>query len=157
MARIAGVDIPRNKHIGISLQYIYGVGPSLSRKVLDQAGINPDTRTEELTEEEVKALRKELNQLKKDLKAAQGNLLAQLEAVHVEMSADDCRHLVLDTFRDDLAAELERYVTAHRARVVGAVENWSDKYRVTLRDIDDRRDGLVGRLREFMGELGYGD
>ena len=57
MARIAGVDIPRNKHIGISLQYIYGIGPSLSRKVLDQTGINPDTRTEDLTEEEVNRLR----------------------------------------------------------------------------------------------------
>ncbi len=57
MARIAGVDIPRNKHIGISLQYVYGIGPSLSQKVLGQAGINPDTRTEDLTEEEVNRLR----------------------------------------------------------------------------------------------------
>jgi len=57
MARIAGVDIPRNKHIGISLQYIYGIGLSLSQKVLDQAGINPDTRTDDLTEEEVNRLR----------------------------------------------------------------------------------------------------
>ncbi len=57
MARIAGVDLPRNKHIGISLQYIYGVGPSLSRRLLAQTGINPDTKTESLTEEEVNRLR----------------------------------------------------------------------------------------------------
>ena len=49
MARIAGVDIPRNKHIGISLQYIYGIGPSFSQKILAQAGINPDTRVSDLT------------------------------------------------------------------------------------------------------------
>ena len=57
MARIAGVDLPRNKHIGISLQYIYGIGPSLSQKIITQTGINPDTKTEDLTEEEVNRLR----------------------------------------------------------------------------------------------------
>ena len=57
MARIAGVDIPRNKHIGISLQYIYGIGPSSSQRILARAGINPDIKVNELTEEEVNRLR----------------------------------------------------------------------------------------------------
>ena len=57
MARIAGVDIPRNKHIGISLQYIYGIGPSSSQRILARTGINPDIKTSELTEEEVNRLR----------------------------------------------------------------------------------------------------
>ena len=57
MARIAGVDIPRNKHVGISLQYIYGIGPSLSQRILDQAGINPDTRVSDLTDGEANRLR----------------------------------------------------------------------------------------------------
>ncbi len=57
MARIAGVDIPRNKHIGISLQYIYGIGSSLSQKILDQTGINPDIKVNDLTEDEVNRLR----------------------------------------------------------------------------------------------------
>lgn len=57
MARIAGVDLPKNKHIGISLQYIYGIGPGLSKRILAQADINPDTKTESLTEEEVNRLR----------------------------------------------------------------------------------------------------
>ena len=57
MARIAGVDLPKNKHIVISLQYIYGIGSSLSQKIVTQAGINPDTKTEDLTEEEVNRLR----------------------------------------------------------------------------------------------------
>ncbi len=57
MARIAGVDIPRNKHIGVSLQYIYGIGPSLSQKILDQTGINPDIKVSDLTEDEVNRLR----------------------------------------------------------------------------------------------------
>jgi len=57
MARIAGVDIPRNKHIDISLQYIYGIGPASSQKILAQTGINPDIRVSDLTEDEVNRLR----------------------------------------------------------------------------------------------------
>jgi small subunit ribosomal protein S13 len=57
MARIAGVDIPRNKQIGVSLQYIHGIGPTLSRKILAQTDINPNTKVDILTEEEVNRLR----------------------------------------------------------------------------------------------------
>ena len=57
MARIAGVDLPRDKRVEISLTYIYGVGPTLSSEILAAAGINPDTRTRDLTEEEVAKLR----------------------------------------------------------------------------------------------------
>ena len=57
MARIAGVDIPRNKQIWISLQYIYGIGPTLSQKILNQTGISHDIKADSLTEEEVNRLR----------------------------------------------------------------------------------------------------
>ena len=57
MPRIAGVDIPRDKQIWVSLQYIYGIGPSLSQKILAQTGINSDTKTDNLTEDEVNRLR----------------------------------------------------------------------------------------------------
>lgn len=57
MARIAGVDIPRNKQVWVSLQYIYGIGPTLSQKILSQTDIKPDTKVSELTEEEVNRLR----------------------------------------------------------------------------------------------------
>jgi small subunit ribosomal protein S13 len=57
MARIAGVDIPRDKHTWISLQYIYGIGPHLSRRILGQLNVNPDTKVSELTEDEVNRLR----------------------------------------------------------------------------------------------------
>ena len=57
MARIAGVDIPRNKHIGIALQYIYGIGPSLIQRILAQSGISPDIKVSDLTEDEVNRLR----------------------------------------------------------------------------------------------------
>ena len=56
MARLLGVDIPNEKRIEASLPYIYGIGPALARKVLGQANINPDTRTGELTGEQIGAI-----------------------------------------------------------------------------------------------------
>ncbi len=57
MARIVGVDIPRNKQIWVALQYIHGIGPSLSRRILAQTGINSDVKADSLTEDEVNRLR----------------------------------------------------------------------------------------------------
>ncbi len=57
MARIAGVDIPRNKQVWVSLQYIYGIGSTRSQKILVQAGVTPETRVSELTEGEVNRIR----------------------------------------------------------------------------------------------------
>lgn len=57
MARIAGVDIPPNKQVWVSLQYIYGIGPSLSLRILEKAGVNPSTKVSDLAEEEVNRIR----------------------------------------------------------------------------------------------------
>ena len=57
MARIAGVDLPREKRVEIGLTYIYGIGRSSSNRILSEAGVNPDTRVRDLTEEEVNKIR----------------------------------------------------------------------------------------------------
>ncbi len=57
MARIAGIDVPRDKHIEVSLRYIYGIGPSLSRKICDQAQVAGATKTRDLTDDEVSRIR----------------------------------------------------------------------------------------------------
>ena len=57
MARIAGVDIPRNKQVGTSLTYIYGIGPSASKNILAEADVDPNTRVRDLSESEVTRLR----------------------------------------------------------------------------------------------------
>ena len=57
MPRVAGVDIPVNKQAWVSLQYIYGIGPSLSQSILAKTNIKPDTKTIDLTEDEVNRLR----------------------------------------------------------------------------------------------------
>ncbi|MCA9942472.1 MAG: 30S ribosomal protein S13 [Anaerolineales bacterium] len=57
MARIAGVDIPRNKRVEISLTYIYGIGKTASQTILEKAGVDPNTRVQDLSESEVTQLR----------------------------------------------------------------------------------------------------
>ncbi|MDP6570530.1 MAG: 30S ribosomal protein S13 [Candidatus Marinimicrobia bacterium] len=57
MARIAGIDLPRNKKIEFALPYIYGIGHTLSSKILESSGVNPDTRVHELTEEQLLSIR----------------------------------------------------------------------------------------------------
>ncbi len=56
MARIAGVDLPREKRVEIGLTYVYGIGRASSNKILEAAKVNPDTRVRELTDEEVKRI-----------------------------------------------------------------------------------------------------
>ena len=57
MARIAGIDLPREKRVEIGLTYIFGIGRSSAAKILEETGVNPDTRVKDLTEEEVNKLR----------------------------------------------------------------------------------------------------
>ena len=57
MARIEGVDLPRNKRVEVALTYIYGIGPTRARDIISQTRVNPDTRVKDLTENEAAALR----------------------------------------------------------------------------------------------------
>ena len=56
MARISGVDLPREKRVEIGLTYIYGIGRTSSNRILTEAGVNPDTRVKDLTDDEVKRI-----------------------------------------------------------------------------------------------------
>ena len=62
MARIAGVDLPKEKRVEVGLTYIYGIGVTSSRKILEKAGINPDTRIKDLTDDEVNSIRKVIDE-----------------------------------------------------------------------------------------------
>lgn len=61
MARIAGVDLPRDKRVEIALTYIYGIGLTLSQEIIAATGVNPDTRVRDLTEEEISKLRETID------------------------------------------------------------------------------------------------
>jgi small subunit ribosomal protein S13 len=81
MARIVGVDLPRNKKLLYALPYIYGIGPSASRKILETTKINPDKRTDDLTEAEINALRDEIErnyQVEGDLRRSESMNIKRL-------------------------------------------------------------------------------
>ena len=61
MARIAGIDLPKDKRIEIGLTYIYGIGRTSAKKILEATGVNPDTRVRDLTEEQEQLLRDEID------------------------------------------------------------------------------------------------
>ena len=64
MARIAGVDLPKEKRVEIGLTYIYGIGRTSSNKILAEAKVNPDTRVKDLTDEQVQAIRNAMGDYK---------------------------------------------------------------------------------------------
>ncbi|MFA5322509.1 MAG: 30S ribosomal protein S13 [Smithella sp.] len=57
MARISGVDLPKNKRMEVALTYIYGIGPAKSRQILKNSGVSPDTKTDDLADSEISAIR----------------------------------------------------------------------------------------------------
>ncbi len=73
MARIAGIDLPRNKKVEFALPYIYGIGSTQSKNILDTSGINPDIRVHELTEDQLLAIRNAIG----DLLSVEGELRGQ--------------------------------------------------------------------------------
>jgi len=86
MARIAGVDIPRDKRVEFSLRYIFGIGPSNSRVIVARARVNPDTRVKDLTEEEISRLREIIEKNHK----VEGDLRREIQLNVKRMSEIGC-------------------------------------------------------------------
>ena len=97
----------------------------------------------------------QLKEARKRLKELQKKFIKRLHEARDALSDDDCRNLVLDILNEKLSGHLGSYVTAHRQEVIAAVENWWDKYRVTLRDIEGEREHTARKFVGFMRGLGY--
>jgi type I restriction enzyme M protein len=110
---------------------------------------------DKLSEAEIKKLKQELMQVKKILTRLKEELVKRLESARKQLIMEQCQQLVLDIAKNDLENQLNRYVNAHRQQVIAALENWWDKYRVTLRDIEAKRDEAARRLEGFLKGLGY--
>ena len=84
MARIAGVDLPRNKRMIVALTYIYGIGPSLSKEILTKCNISENTRTDDLAEEEINRLRHALEeyQVEGDLRRFEAMNIKRLSEIN---------------------------------------------------------------------------
>jgi type I restriction enzyme M protein len=110
---------------------------------------------EKLSDDQLKALKKELGTVRKKLKGLQDDFVKQLDAAVKKLAGAGARELVLDILRGQLDAILARYVANHRQQAVGALESWWEKYSTRLLSIEVERDSAAQKLRGFLGVLGY--
>ena len=85
----------------------------------------------------------------------QQEFITKLAKARAELTASQERDLVLRLAKDDLAVHLGAYVTAHRQQIITTLENWWDKYAVSLRQIEAERDAASAELTGFLRGLGY--
>lgn len=143
------------KSIGAIEERIAELDALLAKPELSDEDEGAQDDADKPSEAELKAYKKERSELKKSLKLLRDKLVLELDAKRAAMTDDDCRRYVLDILHADLSAQLESYIAAHRRKVISAVENLWDKYRITLRDIETVRDSARARLAEFTKGLGY--
>jgi type I restriction enzyme M protein len=108
-------------------------------------------------EAQLKAWKKELTTVKKQLKAKKESFTAHINAAVDGLSPEQSAELLLTILHNDMLAIVERYIAAQRKDIVAAFENWWDKYRVTLTEIEGRRDRAAQALQGFLKGLGYVD
>lgn len=96
-----------------------------------------------------------LKDVRKRLRELKAQLVERLQEASDALSLEEAQQLVLELFWVDLLAQLERYVTEHRQLVIAAVENWWDKYQVTLGEIEEEEEELNQQLGELLRGLGY--
>jgi type I restriction enzyme M protein len=108
-----------------------------------------------IDEAQLKAWRKELANVKKQLKTLMEDFTAHLHAAVDQLSPEQAAELLLTILHNDMKAIVERYMAAQRKAIVSAFENWWDKYRVTLTEIESKRDAAAHALQGFLKGLRY--
>jgi type I restriction enzyme M protein len=114
-----------------------------------------EAEDEGLSPEEIKKLRRQLNAKRKELKALQSEFLERLDAARAALAPETAQALVLEIERERLTMELDRHVAARQGQVITVVENWWDKYHISLQEIETEREMAMSRLEEYAQELGY--
>jgi type I restriction enzyme M protein len=104
---------------------------------------------------QLKAWKKDLTAAKKQLGAKQGSFTAQLNQQVDALTPEQAAQLLLTVLHNDMLSMVQGHVAAQRKQVVAAFENWWDKYQVTLKEIEGKRDAAAGALRGYLKELGY--
>ncbi|MBI6953302.1 type I restriction-modification system subunit M [Pseudomonas sp. CCOS 191] len=123
----------------------------------DEADSATDSEDEGNTvnETQLKAWQAELTKVKKELKKRQENFASNLNQAVDMLDEQQAAKLLLTILYNDMQAIVERYIAAQRKQILAAFENWWDKYRVTMIDIERKRDAAAVALHEFLKGLGY--
>jgi type I restriction enzyme M protein len=118
----------------------------------DEGEADDDTA---VSEEQIKTWKKELSAVKKQLKAKNDSFKQHIDAAVDGLTPEAAAELLLTILHNDMQAIVERYMAAQRKQIVAAFENWWDKYRVTLTEIEGKRDEAAKALQGFLRGLGY--
>ncbi|MCY1298802.1 hypothetical protein D9M70_483040 [compost metagenome] len=123
----------------------------------EQADSEADADDEEnpVEEAQLKAWKAELTKLKKQLKTQQENFASHLNQAVAGLDEPQAGELLRTILHNDMQAIVERYIAVQRKQIVTAFENWWDKYRVTLNEIEQKRDAASVALRQMLMGLGY--
>jgi type I restriction enzyme M protein len=120
-----------------------------------EEGEEEEDDVEPVNEAQIKRWKKELSEVKKTLKAKQAQFTDEINAGVDGLSSEEAAELLLKILHDDMQKILTRYIGAQRAQIVAAFENWWDKYRVTLTEIEGARAEATEKLAGFLKGLGY--
>lgn len=120
-----------------------------------EEGEEEEDDTDPVDEKQIKAWKKELAEVKKTLKAKKDQFTAELNKGVDDLTEERAAELLLKILHDDMQKILTRYIAAQRGQIVTAFENWWDKYRVTLTEIEGARAQATDKLAEFLNGLGY--
>lgn len=120
----------------------------------DQDEVAEDAE-ETISSAELKDLKAELGKVRKRQRELEAQFAAKLGRARAALSPVQEQELVIGVWREDLTAHLDRYAAAHRRKVLAALEQWWDKYAVSLTVIDARREAATVELDRLLGELGY--
>ena len=104
---------------------------------------------------ELKRLKAEFTKVRKRQRELQSRFIVTLEIARAALTEQEEQDLVLVIWQEDLTAHLDGYVTRRRRQIIAALENWWDKYAVSLADVEARRDASTSQLVAYLQELGY--
>ena len=102
-----------------------------------------------------RAIKERLAEVREHLRQLYDELIKRLQQARSALTSAQCEQLILDLCKDEIAVQLERYITAHRQQVIATFETWWDKYRVTLQEIEAKRNEAAQRLGSMLRGLGY--
>jgi len=158
--QIAVLNGPEKKEGSIKFLKAKGDDPAPLEEQLIALKVRIKPLETEITDLEEKlkpydAILDQLKEARKQYKTLQRKFIKRLHEARNALSTKECRDLVLDILNEKLAGHLDSYVAAHRQSVIAAVENWWDKYRVTLKDIERQRDLSRTRLENEFKKLQY--
>ena len=108
-----------------------------------------------LSPTELAALKKELTAAKRTSALLERGLVAKLAEARSHLSPEDSQNLVIRIAQDNLTNHLDAYIARHRLTAIGTLESWWDKYALTIRAIEEKRDTALDALNSFLAELGY--